>query len=515
MLHPESDRGRDTATLPPQLSNNAVDQDMDQANDGSSSNNSDNNEKSNSGGSSYSGTLISPPLQQQQQQPFDLYPTEEDTPDVAVATHSTRDGGSASSDDTSSSHRQLPINKNARKAPPPPRDFLIGPLVVVLMSLVALVFTVVSIGIPWYRLKQYQQPSFGGSSYIADFYLFRSTTQLEGQPKVTTHAGDLCPPVRRRVIVMQAFSIISSAMTLMAFVLSVANFILEKTNRAVYVAMLVFAGAAVASLTILVSFNFNVYLWSFTECGEGSSFHSQLYEPYAGFGLTVTAWVLAAFVGLIAPNRLIIPLDARTVDRSIHIYTVLALLAMLFAVVACPISHWFYKDIDTRQATDVLLWREMVGRFDWNTTAPTDRVNTYVADLTCGPLRQYFRAAQAFSIISICCNAAAGLLGMLLWNHLVGTRLPALVFCYAGCVMTLVQMGLELRIYYGSWCDGAYAYRNRYFILSSGFALVATAFCVMAVACFFMTTAYVLTERYFPEKRPAKTAKQIAVEEMR
>lgn len=400
--------------------------------------------------------------------------------------------------------------------PPPPRDLAIGPMLVCCMSFIVLVFTVVSVGIPWYRKRQYK-PS-GGPSVEQLFFLFKHEEKVVGSPTVVTHPSSYCEPVRWRVKVLESFAIVSSAMTLIAFILCCLHaYILytrSKPNRVLYIVMLIFAGAAMGSLTIEVSFNFNIYLWSFKACGAGTSYHSQLYEPYVGFGLTVTAWVLSGLSGIIAANDLTVPMDARTVDQGIHSFTLLSFAALLFAVVSCPIPHWFYKDGTTNKVTDILLWRERVGRFDWDTTASTERTSFWVKDYGCSALTRYFRAAEVFSVLSIFFMACSSVTGLLLWKSLAGTRLPAVIFSIAAACVALVQMALELRIYYGQWCDGAFAYSDHMYVLGAGFALAATSFCVMVVASGFIVGAYHLTSRYFPAKIPGKTIKIIALEEV-
>lgn len=431
------------------------------------------------------------------------YPGRENTQDPAPSTHN-----------RSEEDDRLPVNKDAPPPPPPPRDFLASPILFMMMSFVSFVFTVVSVGLPWYRVRQYKPASTGGNSYERLFYLFKGTLKEEGSAERTLTVKDLCYPVRVRVKVMEAFAIVSAVMALVTLVLSVVNGIQKNPSHRVLVALLCFTGFTMGALTILVSFNFNVYLWSFAECGAGTSYHSQLYEPYIGFGLTVTAWVLTGFGGLIAANNLFFCLDARAVDSSIRAFACLALVAMLFATVACPIPHWFYKDGDTRRVTDVLLWRHREGNFNWDVLLPSNRSSTFVADLGCSSLIRYYRAAESFSILSIFFNTCAGATGLLLWKSLMGTRLPALLFSYMGVITTLAQMALELKIYYGNWCFGKYAYHKQYYVLTAGFALVAASFCIMCVASVFITLVYVLTNKYFPAKKPSKSIKEIVVEGM-
>lgn len=421
--------------------------------------------------------------------------------------------GESEREETGSSTEKPLVSNRVPAPPPPPRDLLVGPILFSIMAFISLVFTVVSVGIPWYSKKQYKPDGLHNHQYF--FYLFKHVTKIEGSPNVVTHPGSLCEPVKRRVRVMEAFAIVSSAFTFITFILSVVNAIKEhvKPNVVLRNIMLVFTACAMGSLTIEVSFNFNVYLWSFYGCGPASSYHSQLYEPTTGFGLTVTAWVLTGLGGIIAANHFTIPLDARTVDNSIHAFTLLSLTAFLFSVVSCPISHWFYKDGNTMTVTDVLLWRERFGNFNWNTTRPGGHSSLFVRDFGCKSLQRYFRAAEAFSIISIFFTMCAGVMGLLLWKSLAGSRLPALIFSYVSVVMTLVQLALELKIYYGNWCKERYAFHKHFYVLTAGFALMAASFCVMCVSSAYITVAYYLTEKYFPAMIPQKTAKQIAVEE--
>lgn len=135
--------------------------------------------------------------------------------------------------------------------------------------------------------------------------------------------------------------------------------------------MHVIAALTIVSLTVEASLNFNIFFWSFADCGKQSSYHSQLYEPYAGFGLIVTAWVLSMVAGVIASHGCVLPYDARTIDSCIKVFVFCSFAAFLFTTVACPIAHWFYKDARTSLVTDVLLWRHHIKHFDWNITAPS------------------------------------------------------------------------------------------------------------------------------------------------
>ncbi|KAG5483033.1 hypothetical protein LSCM4_07244 [Leishmania orientalis] len=398
--------------------------------------------------------------------------------------------------------------------PPPPRDVSIGPALFSLISFVSFTFTVASIGIPWYRKQQYKPDGLHSERHF--FYLFKHVTKVEGSPDKVTQSSSLCTPVRRRVRVIEAFSFVSSVMTLIMFALSVVNAYKQSAARNVAIrnVMLVFTACAMGSLTIEVCFNFNVYLWSFAECGAGTSYYSRLYEPYAGFALTVTAWVLTAVGGIIAANKLTVPLDARTVDKSIHTSAILSLIGFFFAVVACPISHWFYKDGTANTVTDIFLWGERIDYWGSNAT-PVDGNSSLYVDFQCPLLVRYFRAAEAFSISSILFNMMAGVTGLLLWKSLAGSHLPSLIFSYLGALVTLVQLTLEMKIYYSSWCAGKYAFHARFYVLTGGFGLVVSSFCVMALSCFTITVAYHLTWKYFPAMIPRKTAKQIALEACR
>ncbi|KPI88401.1 hypothetical protein ABL78_2520 [Leptomonas seymouri] len=418
-------------------------------------------------------------------------------------------------EDTSSWTEKPVMSNKIPIAPPPPRDLLVGPFLFAVMSFISLVFIVVSIGIPWYIKKQYKPDGLHSHQHL--FYLFKHVTKIEGSPDLVTYPSSLCDPVKRRVRVIEAFSIVSSVMAVVTFILSVVNAFKEHTKPNVVLrnVMLVFTACSMGSLTIEVSFNFNVYLWTFYGCGPASSYHSQLYEPATGFGLTVTAWVLTGLGGIIAANHLTIPLDARTVDNSIHAFTLLSLAALLFSVVSCPISHWFYKDGNTMMVKDVLLWRERVGNFNWNTTRPGGHYSIFVKEFGCASVQNYFRAAEVFSVLSILFTLCASVTGLLLWKSLAGSRLPALIFSHISVVMLAVQVALELKIYYGKWCREKYAYHEQFYVLTAGFALVTSAFCVMVLASVCITIAYYLTEKFFPALIPRKNVKQIAVEECR
>ncbi|CAD2221896.1 hypothetical protein AGDE_11340 [Angomonas deanei] len=431
------------------------------------------------------------------------------------------------SDDSSFPQNDLfPLSLSAPYAPPPPKSVFVGGVLFTVLTLLTVVFTTVSIGLPWFRSQHGNVATYLTYTNVdvtKNVYLFKSTVKVSSSAgevlmEKETKPHEYCTPVRRRMKVTEAFSVVSAAFGLLSFVVGVLH-ALWPSNRGVFYLACILAACVFGSLTIECSVSINIFHWSFAACGVNSSYHSQLYEPYVGFGLTVTAWCLSAVAGVILYNKLHLPNDARSISQCRHAFMFFSLSGFLISVVSCPIPHFFYKNPDTMLVTDVLLWRERVGRFSWKDHAsPVSNhgeilSSKWVNYLGCQPLEHYFRAAESFNIITIAFSAVSGLCSIFLWKKLKGSTIPAMIFTYLALITGIVQVGLELKIYYGSWCGGAYRYKDQYYVLTAGFALACTTFSFMCVAAVLVTYCAYITARYYKAKTPWKSAYQIIIEE--
>lgn len=382
--------------------------------------------------------------------------------------------------------------------PPPPRDVLVGPILYFVIFIGVLALTAVSLGVPWYRKDQYKSTAFGGDDYESTITLWRTTEKYSAQ-LIHTSVGDYCWPVTRRTKVMEAFSVVSVFFAAVSVVLGFFNMMAHGANvvfRRLCCASAIFTFGAT---TISVSFALSVYYTSFNPCGEGSSYHSQLYEVYYGFGFMCTAMALCFVGGITVPHNVTIPLDARSIDLGINTFTLLAFIATLFVCTSCPITHWTYKDQVTQRATDVQLWRTQEGWFQWNRANTTEKDSFWVANYNCGTVKTMFRATGVVSIVATAFSFFAMSWGILLWMYLTPYVLPALILAALGFLLTLTQFILETLIFYNTWCTDYRYYKEKY-VRGPGYALCASSFCIMFVAILYLVAGYISLLKYFPSK---------------
>lgn len=397
---------------------------------------------------------------------------------------------------------RFPVNPVSRTyvVPPPPRDVLIGHLVHFIICVIVLVLSVFSLFLPIFRVSQYQSPLYGNKTMTSSVTLWHTTTKITGSPAEVQSVSEYCSPVSRRFRVIEAFVAATVAAASVSVVFCVFNVRNRGKGETVYkiccgLALLTFVFATVAS-----SLLFNVYYWSFEVCGEQTSLHSKLYEPSFGLGFFVSAWVLTFVAGLFVQNNPTVPLDARSIDGAIFLFTLFSFIGTLFACVACPITHWFYKNGATATATDVTLWKTIEGKFAWNGAASVPTEIVLVKDYTCNPLKIYFKIAAAMSITSVVFNFAALIWGVLLWQNLTSIVEPAIVVSLLGAFFAIIQFVVETVIFCRGWCDGVYTYRKQKFVLGPGYALCVTSLCVMVLASLCITAGYIGIRRYFPSK---------------
>lgn len=416
--------------------------------------------------------------------------------------------------------RVLPLSSTMPRAPYPPRNLYVSPWLVVCMSYLIVIFTCVSVFVPWWRKRQYVQEELATKEYTSSFYFLRTITGVTGEPRIVVKISEYCGPVRMRSWVAFSFLLLSAILGFVFAIVSTTSAMTRESpavhQKSVwpYRVMHVASGLLFVSLTVTMSFSLNIFQWSFDGCGgANSSYHSQLYETYTGMDLTATAWVMSAVGGLISANGFSIPWDARTIDWGVTLFASFSALTLIFVTVACGVPHWYYKDGQINLVTDVTLWKTSIHVFDWNLTAtPTPPKNIPANDLQCTQLASRFIIAQALSIVSSIMYLGSTITGYLLYKNIIFTRVLSIVYSFVGFVVILVQIVLELMIYYTVWCDNKYNYADHYYVLSAGFALVATALCTSLLSCVSITTAYVLTNRYFPSKAPSKTLRQLAIE---
>ncbi|CCW65798.1 unnamed protein product [Phytomonas sp. EM1] len=393
------------------------------------------------------------------------------------------------------------------KPPPPPRDVSLGPKHVLLLMIPVVVFTLASIGLPWYCKRQYVELTADTYKIEGIVYLFKSVFWVNGTEIAKINTDEYCYSIRVRTKVLETFVIVSAVLALLTLGLSVAC-VLKKGHVKMRKALKASLGCTLVGLSIAVAFNFSIYYWSFSDCPE-PSYRVRLFEPHTAYVLIVMAWVITICTTYIAGNNITIPLDARSLGICSVAFLLSTLVAFILSILACFIPHWFYKDDITQRVSDVLLWYHREGNFNWNHTSHAPRYYVYVSDLNCPALVKHFKAIEGISIASVSINFFAFITGLLLWLRLSGTIIPAVVFSYSGCIIALVQFALELKVYYTNWCSGMYVYSGRFFVLSAGFEVVVSAFCLMCAASSAATIVYILDKKFFALKGPWRSAKSI------
>lgn len=396
----------------------------------------------------------------------------------------------------------IPINPVPQTyvIPPPPRDLLVGPVVHLLLCSISFILFVLTLFLPVFHSSQYKSPVYNNRNVESSVTPWKTTIRVEGGTTITTDVKDYCWPVARRTRVFEAFACATAAAGLVSVIFGGLNVHTKGLKKKVITACSASAVITFVFAVIACAFTFSVYYWSFADCGDQSSFHSQLYEPSYGMGFIVTGWVLTFFAGLIVANDVSIPLDARAIDSAIFLFTLFSFIGTLFSCVSCPIPQWFYKDSATKKATDVSLWKTTTGKFDWDLTSNTTTVTTWRTDYTCSEVSTMFTIASCMSIVGTAFNFVATIWGVLLWQCLTTHMVQAIFFSGAGCLLNAVQFILETVIFYNTWCNEAYAYKKQKFVLGPGYALCATSFCVMLISsCLIWIALYGIT-KYFPSK---------------
>jgi hypothetical protein len=148
------------------------------------------------------------------------------------------------------------------------------------------------------------------------------------------------------------------------------------------------------------------------------------------------------------------------------LFAIIFAIALLFATVGTGVSWARYWDASIK--SDVYLWQQRnVDNFGIVTT-------TKVADIPCDNLRQRFRGAEAFAIITIFGALVAFIAGIL--GTATGSptgRILGLIFAAWTFGSSLITWGIGYNVYYKSFCGTASLFEQHYQIYAGGALFVA------------------------------------------
>ncbi|PWV06604.1 putative Amastin surface glycoprotein [Trypanosoma cruzi] len=419
---------------------------------------------------------------------------------------------SASRNESTENSKSVPSQPEQEAVSPPPQppagDLDISPEIVTLAFVLNSVFLAVSLGTAWFLTEQYAAGPNGEN--VKEAFKLWKTTRWVGSVRTSMRSNAIaCTPVRQRLLVLQILAVSAFFISLSTLVAAVVRRYFLQGNSGIRLALIYCVAICFIILTVESAIGINVYTFSFDACGEGSSYHSRAFELSVGFALTIAAWAITAFAGIVVYNKVPFPRDERIVAYGIQAFDMLAFIAFLFSTVACAIPLWFYKDSARRILTEVFLWKERYSIL-WATNATSN--STAVKKLGCGSLFHYFLAAEFFGIVSVLLNGTTFVIGFLLVKGLVGMTKYALVLGYISTMVAFLQWILLICIYYGDWCSGRVAYHRKKYVMAAGFALSVTAGVLMAVGTVALTLTESIRRRYFPSAGPCKKIKEIFVE---
>ncbi|ORC88130.1 uncharacterized protein TM35_000181870 [Trypanosoma theileri] len=393
-------------------------------------------------------------------------------------------------------------------APPPLRELKIGPPIVFLSMCLSFVLLTVAIGTPWFRMEQYAAAPDGGD-VMAEYGLWKSVVK-SGKVVNITYTNDMtCFPIRQRTKALEGISIVTASFALITTIVTLANYIYGEKKKFVRTAAIWCVGITFICVVAECSLGINIYSWVFKECGDGLSYRTRAYEPYIGLAFVSVSWALITVAGLLVYNEPVFLADARSIDSGAIVFTAFAFVAFLFSIVSSPMPQWFYKNAANKTFIDTLLWRERQGPL-WVRSPRTN--STGIKNLGCENVVPYFRAAEAFSILSIISCFFAVLGGWLLCKKLGRITFLTLFIGYVSVAMTLLQWILSISIYYGNWCNGTISYHRKKYVLTSGFVLNVTAFVLITLGTCVLTVTETIRYRYFPTTVRMRTIKEIFIE---
>lgn len=163
--------------------------------------------------------------------------------------------------------------------------------------------------------------------------------------------------------------------------------------------------------------------------------------------------------------------DVATQPIGATLFTVFAFIALAFVVIGTPIAWMYRRSIPTSVYTT--LWYTEVDNAGVITT-------TYVKDDTCKSRRDHFKAAEAFSIITIAFAFFAVIMGFVARATGNGLKIGG-VFGILSFVSNLVCWPIGYRLYYYELC-GAKSLGDQQFEIGPGAALFVAAWVLTFVA---------------------------------
>ena len=176
-----------------------------------------------------------------------------------------------------------------------------------------------------------------------------------------------------------------------------------------------------------------------------------------------------------------------------QLYLASAVLVFVFVVIGTPVT-WFYQRNPKTVSTDYISL--------WKATTTYDLTNTdstlMISDLTCKALKDRFRAAEAFSIISIGFSLVAlvvGYVNMKLFNQL---KVPVVIVSLLASLSTIITWGIGVNIYSDNWCQPLSLYNQEYSLYAgAGLFIAAWILTILGpILCFWDPAAPVGERRY-------------------
>lgn len=326
-----------------------------------------------------------------------------------------------------------------------------------------LVVLVVGTAIPWFTMQS--------ASSFSSISLWKYHTESSTGTFTDVYVQDIgCSRLQEYFKGAETFAIISIFAALASFIFGLITRARDGSIK--------IGGAILAFITFgatLISWGIMARAYYLEFCGS-SSWRDQHFFVAAGLALFVTAWILAFvnFVVSIQDPKVpkIIP-DALADKFGAIVFTLLALVAFMFTVIATPISAFSkWDDADPTKLYKVTIWAAKVFVNGDMTSS------TKLTDIACGDLPKYARFSEAFSIISIGMTLVAFVAGVLATTGTAGKKAP-LALGFFAALTTLIKFASDTEIYYRQFCSGSSQWpsslSSQYFHLDAGFALFVAA----------------------------------------
>ncbi|CUG85862.1 amastin, putative, partial [Bodo saltans] len=163
--------------------------------------------------------------------------------------------------------------------------------------------------------------------------------------------------------------------------------------------------------------------------------------------------------------------DALLTNVTPTIFTALSFIAFVLFVIGTPLP-WLRSDVTSRQ--QISLWSYEVE------TASGNQV-TKVADFGCDKMKEYFRGAEAFSIITIFVSAVTVLVGVLTRFRGTSAKPLGTVFAFLTFLSSLVCWGIGVAAYRRDFCNQP-TFDQQRFRLYTGAGLFVAGWVLSAVA---------------------------------